>query len=61
MKDIMQYIKTLIFGEKAKGVPLSPPSFKTREVKNRPTQDEWVKEFKFGSRYGHRGSFYNNN
>ncbi len=55
----MQYIKKLIFGERTKGVPLPPPSFKTREITNRPTQDEWAKQMNFGSRYGHRGSFYN--
>ena len=54
----MIYIKTLLFGERAQGYPVPPPSFTTTEVINRPTEDEWSKEFKFGSRYGHRGSFY---
>lgn len=57
----MQYIKILVFGYPVKGEPLPKPNFKTTEVINRPTENEWVKEFKFGSRYGTRGSFYNNN
>lgn len=53
-------IKIFLFGERAKGEPLSPPSFKITMPINRPTQDEWFKFVKFGSRYGHRGSFYTN-
>lgn len=56
----MEIIKTLLFGKRAKGEPLFPPSFKLTVPENRPSQDEWVKLFKFGSRYGHRGSFYTN-
>ena len=55
----MKVIKTFIFGERAKGEPLPPPSFKLTVPRNRPTQDEWVKLVKFGSRYGTRGTFYN--
>lgn len=57
---MMKLIKTLIFGERVQGHPVPPPTFKTTEVVNRPTEEEWTKEFNFGSRYGHRGSFYNN-
>lgn len=57
----MKYIKELIFGVRAKGETLpTHPTFKISEPNNRLTIDEWVKEVKFGSRYGHRGSFYNN-
>jgi hypothetical protein len=56
----MQHIKTFLFGIKTKGEPITEPNFKTTEPTNRPTQDEWVKQVKFGSRYGHRGSFYQN-
>ena len=54
----MKYIKTLLFGERAKGETLPTPTLKVTECTNRPTFDNWVKEFKFGSRYGTRGSFY---
>ena len=57
----MQFIKQFIFGVKAQGQPVSTPSFKTTVPTNRPNENEWSKEMKFGSRYGHRGSFYNNN
>jgi hypothetical protein len=55
---IMLYLKKLVFGKKAQGEPMSLPTFTTTEPINRPSIDEWVKEFNFGSRYGHRGSFY---
>jgi len=57
---MVKTIKTLLFGERAKGESLSTPSFKITMPVNRPTQDEWVKFVKFGSRYGHRGTFYTN-
>ena len=54
----MKYIKELLFGVRVKGEPLPTPTFKVTELPNRPTLDEWVKQVKFGNRYGHRGSFY---
>lgn len=56
----MYYIKVLLFGKKAQGEPVPPPTFKTTVPTNNLTQDEWAKEVKFGSRYGTKGSFYNN-
>ena len=55
----MKKIKNLIFGERIKGEPIPPPKLKTVKSENIPTLDEWVKYVNFGSRYGHRGSFYN--
>lgn len=57
----MKLIKELIFGVRVQGHPVPPPSIKTTTPTNRPSEEDWFKEFKFGSRYGHRGSFYNNN
>lgn len=54
----MHYIKTFVFGKKAEGESVPTPTFKTTEPLDRPSIDEWVKEMNFGSRYGHRGSFY---
>ena len=62
LKTSMKYIKQLIFGERAKGETLPSPSFRvvlpTEEEKL--SQNEWAKYVKFGSRYGTKGSFYNN-
>lgn len=59
MKKLMKYIKKILFGERAKGETLPSPTVKTMDCINRPTFDVWTKQVKFGSRYGHRGSFYN--
>jgi hypothetical protein len=62
LKISMKYIKQIIFGERAKGEPLSSPSFRvvlpTEEEKL--SENEWAKYVKFGSRYGTKGSFYRN-
>ena len=55
MKSFLLY---LVFGERAQGTKLTNPTLRTLQASNRPSESEWVKEFKFGSRYGHRGSFY---
>lgn len=57
----MLFIKALLFGERAQGQPVPPPTFRTITPADKPTEDEWVKYVKFGSRYGYKGSFYNNN
>lgn len=57
----MKILKELLFGVRAEGYPLPLPTFKTVVPKNRPAEDVWAKQMKFGSRYGYRGSFYNNN
>jgi len=54
----MKQIMTLIFGERAQGIKLTSPTLRTLEISNRPSESDWAREFKFGSRYGHRGSFY---
>jgi hypothetical protein len=55
MKKVLTRI---VFGQRAKGEILPPPVIHTIVIANRPCEDAWAKEFKFGSRYGHRGSFY---
>jgi hypothetical protein len=57
----MKLLKQLLFGARVEGCPLPPPTFKTTVPKDRPALDKWAKEMKFGSRYGHRGSFYHKN
>jgi hypothetical protein len=56
----MKKILTFIFGQRAEGEFIPQPNFKTTELPNRPSENEWLQEFKAGSRYGHRGSFYEN-
>ena len=59
MENVFQFIVELIFGVRASGEQLPPPTLKTTSLNDRPDEGQWANEFKFGSRYGHRGSFYN--
>jgi hypothetical protein len=54
----MKKLVYFIFGKRAEGQALAQPTFKVVLPANRPSLNEWVAEFKFGSRYGHRGTFY---
>jgi hypothetical protein len=54
----MKKILLLIFGQRADGQPIQQPTLKSSYPASRPSENEWAEEFKFGSRYGHRGSFY---
>lgn len=54
-------LSIFLFGRRAQGVKLTPPTLRTLEVQNRPTENQWAEHVKFGSRYGHRGSFYQRN
>lgn len=56
----MQFIKKVLFGKPLSGERVPPPSFKTTYPTDKLDENQWFKEFKFGSRYGHRGSFYKN-
>lgn len=54
----MQFIKKVLFGKPLSGERVPPPSFKTTYPKQQLSEQEWTATFKFGNRYGHRGSFY---
>lgn len=56
----MKKLLTFVFGERAEGVFVPQPKFRTTVLDNRPSESDWLQEFKVGSRYGHRGSFYEN-
>lgn len=56
----MKQLITLVFGERAEGEPLPQPSFKTTYPAKKLEEAKWAKKYKVGSRYGHRGSFYEN-
>ena len=56
----MKKVLTLIFGERAAGQPIPPPSFRTSYPGSKLDENEWGKVYNVGARYGHRGSFYEN-
>ena len=56
----MKQIIYFIFGKRAEGVFVPQPKFRTTALADRPSENDWLREFKVGSRYGHRGSFYEN-
>ena len=57
----MKQLLTLLFGQRAEGEFLTQPKLKTTAIQDRPSESDWLQEFKVGSRYGYRGSFYSNN
>ena len=57
---MIKIIKDILFGVRAKGQPLPPPSFKVTYIEHNLTENEWAQYVKFGSRYGTKGSFYKN-
>jgi hypothetical protein len=62
MLDLIKFfLITLLYGEPAKGEMIPDPTFRSSYPENRPDEQTWVQEVKFGSRYGHKGSFYTNN
>lgn len=57
---MLNLITKVIFGPRAAGEKLpEPKKFPIRKVSDAEWQ-QWANEFKVGSRYGHRGSFYEN-
>ena len=55
---LLSKVIELIFGVRAEGIKLPKPTFRSTYPENHLNESEWAKEVKFGSRYGHRGSFY---
>ena len=56
---MLKLIKTFVLGERAQGEKITTPTLKI--IERTYTQDElnyWAREFKFGSRHGTKGSFY---
>ena len=53
-------IRDYIFGIRAQGEKVSQPTFRTLDLVDRGSEQEWVDEFRVGTYYGHRGSFYMN-
>lgn len=48
----------LLFGKRKQGVKVNQPSLRTVRASDLLPENQWMEHVKFGSRYGHRGSFY---
>jgi hypothetical protein len=46
MKKIITKINILVFGIRAKGEKLPRPTVRTLHIQQRPSENEWLKEFK---------------
>lgn len=55
---MLKLIRDFLFGQRAQGELLQQPKLKTLYPTQRIEEEQWRQEMKFGSRYGHRGSFY---
>lgn len=56
----MKSLITFITGSRAVGEKLpEPKKFPIRDA-SEAEYNQWARDFKVGSRYGHRGSFYEN-
>jgi hypothetical protein len=56
----MKSLITFITGSRAVGEKLSEPRKYPVRTASDAECNQWAMEFKVGSRYGHRGSFYEN-
>ena len=61
LNQIILFLTTLLFGERAQGEMITQPTFRSVYPENRPDENQWAQEVRFGSRYGHKGSFYQSN
>ena len=61
MNQLIQFLTTLLFGERAQGEMIPAPTFRSTFPEDRPDENQWAMDVKFGSRYGTKGSFYQHN
>jgi hypothetical protein len=61
MNNITNLITTLLFGQRAEGEQIPEPTFRSFYPLDRPDENQWAIDVKFGSRYGHKGTFYQHN
>ena len=55
---MLKFIRDFFLGQRAQGEPIQPPKIKTLFPTQTIDEQQWRQEVNFGSRYGHRGSFY---
>jgi len=61
MNKIIIFLLTFLFGQRAQGEMIPAPTFRSTYPEDRPDENQWAKDVKFGSRYGTKGSFYQHN
>ena len=61
MNQIILFLTTLLFGKRAHGEMTQAPTFRSTYPEDQPDENQWALNVKFGSRYGHKGSFYQRN
>lgn len=61
LNKIISFLLILLFGQRAQGEVIPQPTFRSSYPEDRPDENQWAQEMKFGSRYGHKGSFYQRN
>ena len=61
LNKIIFILTTLFFGERAQGEMIPAPTFRSSYPVDQPDENQWAQEVRFGSRYGHKGSFYQHN
>ena len=61
LSRLIYFLTTFLFGERAQGEMIPQPTFRSSYPVDQPDENQWALEMKFGSRYGHKGSFYQHN
>jgi hypothetical protein len=61
LNQLILFLSTLLFGQRAEGEMIPAPTFRSTYPVNRPDENQWAIDVKFGSRYGTKGSFYQHN
>jgi len=61
LNKIIFILTTFLFGERAQGEMITQPTFRSTYPADRPDENQWALDVKFGSRYGTKGSFYQHN
>ena len=61
MNQLFNFITTFLFGQRAEGEMIPVPTFQSTYPEDRPDENQWAMDVKFGSRYGTKGSFYQHN
>ena len=61
MNKVIIFLLTFLFGQRAEGEMIPTPTFRSTYPEDRPDENQWALDVKFGSRYGTKGSFYQHN
>ena len=61
LNKIIFILTTFLFGQRVEGEMIPAPTFRSSYPEDQPDENQWAQEVRFGSRYGHKGSFYQSN